>query len=173
MTLSPGVQPCGVATFSLSVSWSESMQRRISLNWRPVLAGYWSDRRTVFLSSMTKTVRTVKGRPFSSRLVRSCSSSWFLEWEVSQSRAAEFCRKERRFVTHHVVEVGDLALRVGNDGEPDLVAAKLFDVGDPLVVAAELVARKTWRGRDHVSNHEVIQHFQLLARMHARTRFGR
>lgn len=51
------------------------MQRRISLNWRPVLAGYCSDRRTVFLSSMTKTVRTVNGRPFSSRFVRSCSSS--------------------------------------------------------------------------------------------------
>lgn len=109
MSLSPGCHPCGVATFSRSVSCSESMQRKISLNWRPVEAcvrerrkeesverksqravsrsrrrvgssrscetrrtGYWSERRTRLAGSMTKTVRTVKGMPLSSRLVKSC-----------------------------------------------------------------------------------------------------
>lgn len=46
-------------------------------------------------------------------------------------------------LTHHVVQVRDLALRVRDDREADLVAAKLLNVGDPLVVAAELVTRET------------------------------
>ena len=44
-----------VVTRFLSPVCSESMQRRISLNWRPVEAGYCRMRRIVFFGSMMKT----------------------------------------------------------------------------------------------------------------------
>lgn len=43
----------------------------------------------------------------------------------------------------HVVEVGNLALLVGNDGEFDLGAGDILDVVDPALVAAEGVGRET------------------------------
>lgn len=43
----------------------------------------------------------------------------------------------------HVVQVGDLALLVGNDGESDLGASDLVNVLDPSLVAAEGVGRET------------------------------
>lgn len=43
----------------------------------------------------------------------------------------------------HVVQVGNLALLVGNDGESDLGAGDLVNVLDPSLVAAERVGRET------------------------------
>ena len=43
----------------------------------------------------------------------------------------------------HVVEVGNLALLVGNDGELDLGAGDILDVVDPALVGAEGVGRET------------------------------
>ena len=59
MTSSPCFQLTGVATLWASVSWSESITRRISSKLRPVVCGYVIVRRTFFFGSMTKTVRTV------------------------------------------------------------------------------------------------------------------
>ena len=42
----------------------------------------------------------------------------------------------------HVVEIGNLALLVGNDGEADAGAGHLIDVVDPALVAAEGVGRQ-------------------------------
>lgn len=42
----------------------------------------------------------------------------------------------------HVVEVGDLALLVGNDGEGHLGAGDLVNVLDPVAVAADRVGRQ-------------------------------
>ena len=43
----------------------------------------------------------------------------------------------------HVVEEGDLALLVGDDGEGDLAAGHLVDVLDPALMATEGVGRQT------------------------------
>jgi hypothetical protein len=43
----------------------------------------------------------------------------------------------------HVIEVGDLALLVGDDGKSDLGAGDLVNVLDPSLVAAEGVGRQT------------------------------
>lgn len=37
----------------------------------------------------------------------------------------------------HVIQVSDLALLVGNDGEGDLATSDLVDISDPSLVAAE------------------------------------
>lgn len=47
------------------------------------------------------------------------------------------------WVCLHVVEVGNLALLVGNDGELDLGAGDILDVVDPALVAAEGVGGET------------------------------
>src|SRR5262249_49564705 len=56
----PCFQLTGVATWYLSVSWSESRTRRISLKSRPVLAGQVIIARTLRFGSMKKTERTVR-----------------------------------------------------------------------------------------------------------------
>lgn len=42
-------------------------------------------------------------------------------------------------VVNHVVQVGNLALRVGDDGELEVGAADLVNVLDPLVVRVDVV----------------------------------
>src|SRR5439155_1721283 len=59
ITSSPCFQFTGVATRCASVGWSESITRRISSKFRPVVCGYVIIRRIFFLGSMTNTVRTV------------------------------------------------------------------------------------------------------------------
>src|SRR5207244_458989 len=59
ITSSPCFQFTGVATLWASVSWSESITRKISSKFRPVVCGYVIIRRIFFLGSMTNTVRTV------------------------------------------------------------------------------------------------------------------
>lgn len=46
-------------------------------------------------------------------------------------------------VVDHVVEVGDLALRVGDDGELEAGASDLIDVLDPAVVGLDVVGTQT------------------------------
>lgn len=46
-------------------------------------------------------------------------------------------------VVHHIVLVGDLALRVGDDGELELGAGDLVDVLDPGVVRVDVVGAQT------------------------------
>lgn len=44
-------------------------------------------------------------------------------------------------VVDHVVEVGDLAVRICNDGELEAAAVDLVDVLDPVMVRSDAVGR--------------------------------
>jgi hypothetical protein len=72
-----------------------------------------------------KTDRTVNGIPFSSMLVRSCSSSmsWVLEKSVSLGTKMCFAKAAH-------VEVGNLPLGIGNDRELKIRVGKLVDAID-------------------------------------------
>jgi len=69
ITSSPGSQLTGVMTPYLSLYWSESTTRRISLVLRPVDAGYNCIRRIFFWGSTIKTDRMVIAIPRESTLV--------------------------------------------------------------------------------------------------------
>lgn len=60
--------------------------------------------------------------------------SFFLLGRIA-SHDGEYCL--------HVVQVGDLALLVGDDGEGNLAACDLIDILDPSLMAAKSVGRQT------------------------------
>src|ERR1700735_5374546 len=114
MTSWPGTQSIGVVTLSLSPVCRESTTRSTSAELRPVEAGYERIRRIVFLGSMTKTDRMVKALGSVSKI-----APW-----VSARAAYDALLVDVGgvLVVEHVVQVGHLALLVGDDGEADGVA---------------------------------------------------
>mmetsp|Transcript_30353 Transcript_30353/g.85766 ORF Transcript_30353/g.85766 Transcript_30353/m.85766 type:complete len:219 (-) Transcript_30353:449-1105(-) len=63
MHLSPGVQFAGVATLCLAVICKESITRRISTKFRPVVAGYRMESLSFLSGPMMKTARAAIGSP--------------------------------------------------------------------------------------------------------------
>lgn len=62
---------------------------------------------------------------------------------MSQPQQQQQQKQKQKKNNVHVVEVSDLALLVGNNGEVERVAANLLDVGGPTLVALDRVSTQT------------------------------